>query len=88
MTSYIEAITILSPNGDRKAAQSWFESKGFATIPMDKGFLITGDSSLYRDVLGVTETLPSTISDVPVSIPAQVRGHVSSITIPKLRSIH
>lgn len=88
-SDYLEAIVILKPNANIAQVRTWFESRGFNTMPMQAGMLVTGNSSLVAQAFGVGEgVVPVHGAERSLPIPAELQDHVDSIVIPGLRSIH
>ena len=86
--SYAEAIVAVISDADRSKVQTWFERKGFQTIPMKMGMLITGDQEVFRQLATAnSEVGVGAGRDVSLSIPADLADAVSSITIRRTPSI-
>jgi hypothetical protein len=87
--SYAEAIVAVISDADRSKVQTWFERKGFQTIPMRMGMLITGDQEVFRQLATAnSEDVSVGVGrDVSLSIPADLADAVSSITIRRTPSI-
>lgn len=87
--SYAEAIVAVISDADRSKVQTWFERKGFQTIPMKMGMLITGDQEVFRQLATAnSEDVSVGVGrDVSLSIPADLADAVSSITIRRTPSI-
>jgi hypothetical protein len=79
---YVEAIVVLSSGGARDLAEKWFVERSFKTVPMRSGFLVIGDRAAVNRAFNVRIAGLSEHIDLP--IPEELRGQVTSISIPKL----
>jgi hypothetical protein len=87
--SYAEAIVAVISDAERSKVQTWFERRGFQTIPMKMGMLVTGDQEVFRQLVTVnSEDISARAGqDVSLPIPAEIADAVSSITIRRTPSI-
>jgi hypothetical protein len=83
---YVEAILEW---GDRRmdpAVERWLAERGFSCLPMRAGLLLTGSPAAFKAAFGVDVERV----DLPLrlEVPEELRGAVTSLTIPRPREIH
>jgi hypothetical protein len=89
-SEYVEAVVTVRSGGDAARVQLWFERLGFSVIHMNAGLLVSGGSHLFVTAFGLSEGEIERRSkgDVEITIPADLRGWVSSMTIRRVPTIH
>lgn len=83
---YIEAILVWSKGQSQEQVQQWLRSKGFNVTEMVSGLLITGTLNTFEKTFAVKINIEN--APIQLSIPRELQGSVSSITIPKTRKIN
>jgi hypothetical protein len=88
--NYVEAIVTLAPDANLTEVQAWFEQKGFQSVPMRMGMLISGDEDLFRRVFKATgdDINARAVRDISLPIPSEIASLIGSITIRRLPSTY
>lgn len=82
---YIEAILAWGERGPSPAVEHWLAERGLRCLSMRAGLLITGGQHDFEAAFNTSLQNVEPPADLPV--PAEFRGIVSAITIPKPRHI-
>ena len=83
---YVEAILELSAGGPAPETRAWFVQRGFRTMPMRVGLLISADRDTFERVFRVE--LRDAAPPVALTVPLELAATVASIVIPKPRQFH
>lgn len=83
---YVEAILEWSAGGPAPETRAWFVQRGFRTMPMRVGLLISADRATFERVFGVE--LRDADPPVELTVPLGLTAAVASIVIPKPRQFH
>ncbi len=78
--SYIEGIVELADREAGERVEHWLRERGLDCIPMQVGFLVTGNRAAFEAAFGVSLLQASLPLRLP--IPEELRGQVASVTIP------
>jgi hypothetical protein len=83
--SYVEAILEWGERGLDPSVERWLAERGFSCLPMRAGLLVTGNPVAFKAAFGVDVQRV----DLPlrIELPEELRGSVSSLTIPRPREI-
>jgi len=88
-SDYLEAIARLKNKADLDLVRTWFEDRGFSTLPMEAGLLITGNGTLFENIFGMGAAVAKeSRADRSLPVPSDLGQYVESVTVPYLRSIH
>jgi hypothetical protein len=82
--NYVEAIVTLTKEA-MPQVQRWLTDRGLQSVPMQAGLLATGDRATFEAAFGVD--LHDARLPVRLEAPPDLSGAVSSIVIPRLKSI-
>ena len=76
---YVEAIVIVADKKETGRIKNWFEDKGFQTIPMQAGLLITGTAGLFETTFN--DTVGDRVTKQELSVPGQLEETVDHIVL-------
>jgi hypothetical protein len=83
---YVELFLKWSPNANTKFVSEWLEHHGFSVMNMKSGLLVSGTRVQIETAFSVD--LENVRLPFELTVPAELSGHVASISIPKPRSYH
>jgi hypothetical protein len=78
---HVEAVLLWSEAGPSDAVREWLESRGLSVMTMRAGLLISGPQARFASAFGVDLQAPP----AALPVPEDLRPHVASIAIPRLR---
>lgn len=86
----LEIIVSLRPGGDGVRVADWFEARGFSTLQMRVGVLVSGDATRVARVFAVDlDSLRGRDQQsVPLPIPDDLATDIIAISVRGLPSLH
>jgi len=83
---YIELFLKWTPSAATESARRWLERHGLTVMTMKSGVLLSGTRNQIEKVFSVS--LENIELPMNLPVPAELRDHVDSVTLPKPRSYH
>jgi hypothetical protein len=83
---YVELFLKWAPNANADVVRHWLEQRGLAATAMKSGLLLSGTKHQLEKAFSVDFQSIEPPENLPV--PAELHGHVASITLPRPRSYH
>jgi hypothetical protein len=83
---YVELFLKWNESGEKLEAKSWLQNKGLSTLPMKHGLLLTGSRRQIETAFSVS--LENVQPPFELPLPAALKPHVASITLPRPRAYH
>jgi hypothetical protein len=78
---FFEAIVCLENTDAAASVEEWFAERRLQVLPMRAGLLVSGPATVFRALFG--EFAASSAESIRLTIPTELAGRVSSITIPR-----